>query len=637
MFLRATKRFKDGKVHCYWSMVENVRVGRRVFQRQALYLGELNDSQREEWQRAVKAFDENGKARQLKLFPEDLAPETDDGTVVRIRMDRLTVRNTRNWGEVWLGRELWDKLALDEFWIPRLGPSRKGTDWLAIMKAIVLYRFTDPGSELRMHSNWLANTAVEELVGPGALTGRSTLYSCLDRVIWSSDEWRKPRGERKGSFKDEFFYFLRDRWAGLFGSTCDVVLFDLTSTYFEVDGTKALESDLQRYGYSRDKRGDCLQVVIALVLTPDGFPLAYEVMPGNTSDRETQMPFIRRLEEKYGKIGSLWLMDRGVPSEKTLKEMREGGYRYLVGAPRGHLKVLGDRLKRTDWQNVQEGVDVKMAKADDVTAKDADGKEKTTPGDTFVLTRSAARSLKETSMRAKRIRGAMKTLFRLDERIGRAKWRKAEPSKRELTRDELIRRLAVAGSKAGGSWKMISITIPKEGEKVTPETFKWKLDWERIREARANDEGTYLLRTNLPECDPKTLWKRYMIQGEIEYAFRELKNDLGLRPVYHQLDDRIEAHIFTAFMALCLLQTLRAIAREHAPGLTPRQIIDKFRSVKMVDVVMPTTDGRIITLPRYVEPKQDLAILLDQLGLTLPAQPPPKISNEAVEATKTTV
>ena len=240
-------------------------------------------------------------------------------------------------------------------------------------------------------------------------------------------------------------------------------------------------------------------------------------------------------------------------------------------------------------------------------------------------------------MRVKRIRGAMKTLFRLDERIGRPKWRKAEPSKRELTRDELIQRLAVAGSKAGGSWKMISITIPKEGEKVTPETFKWKLDWDRIREARANDEGAYLLRTNLPECDPKTLWKRYMIQGEIEYAFRELKNDLGLRPVYHQLDDRIEAHIFTAFMALCLLQTLRAIAREHAPGLTPRQIIDKFRAVKMVDVVMPTTDGRIVTLPRYVEPKPDLAILLDRLGLALPAQPPPKISGEAADTAKSTV
>ena len=627
MFLRATKRFKDGKLHYYWSLVESVRVGRRVFQRRALYLGELNDSQREEWQHAVEALDEKGNVRQLKLFPEDRAPETDDGQVVRIRMDGLAVKNMRNWGEVWLGTELWDKLGLDGFWASRLPPSRKGTDWLAIMKAIVMYRLTDPGSELDMHTNWLANTAVAELVGAGALTGLSTLYSCLDRVMWPTGEWKKPRGERDPalSFKDDLFLFLRDRWAGLFGSTCDVVLFDLTSTYFEVDGTKALDSDLQRYGYSRDKRGDCLQVVIALVLTPDGFPLAYEVMPGNTSDRETQMPFIRKLEAKYGRIGNLWLMDRGVPSENTLAEMRKDGYRYLVGAPRGHLKVIGKKLDEAPWEQVQDGISVKVAKA-------ADG-----AGDTFVLTKSTARSLKETAMRVKKIRGAMKTLRAIDERLGRSKWCRIEPSKRELGRDELIARLAVAEAKAGRAWKMIDVTIPKEGDKVTAESFSWKLDWPRIREARANDEGTYLLRTNLPECDPKTLWKKYMVQGEIEYAFRELKNDLGLRPVYHQLEDRIEAHIFTAFMALCLLQTLRAIAREHAPGLTPRQIIEKFRTVKMVDVVMPTTDGRIVTLPRYVEPKKDVAILLDRLGLTLPAQPPPKVSSSLADSTKTKV
>ena len=637
MFLRATKRKKDGKTHFYWSLVENVRVGRRVFQRRALYLGELNDSQKAEWQRTVEAFDEKGNVRQLRLFPEDRAPEADDGGIVRICMDRLAVRNLRNWGEVWLGTALWDMLGLDGFWAARLPASRKGTDWLALLKAIVMYRFADPGSELQMHSNWLANTAVEELVGPGALTGRSTLYACLDRVMWPSAEWKKPRGERKGSYKDELLYFLRDRWAGLFGSTCDVVLFDLTSTYFEVDGTKALDSSLQCHGYSRDKRGDCLQVVVALVLTPDGFPLAYEVLPGNTSDRKAQMPFIRRLEERYGKIGSLWLMDRGVPTEETLKEMREGGYKYLVGAPRGHLRAIGDKLDKAQWQEVQEGISVKVAKADPARAKDDGGHETETPGDTFVLTKSGARSLKETSMRAKKIRSAMKTLFAIDARIGRSKWRKAETPDRGLSRDELLKRLAVAESKAGRAWKMIAISIPKEGEKVTPETFRWHLDWDRIDEARANDEGTYLLRTNLPDCDPKTLWKKYMIQGEIEYAFRELKNDLGLRPVYHQLDDRIEAHIFTAFMALCLLQTLRAIAREHAPGLTPRQIIEKFKTVKMVDVVLPTTDGRVVTLPRYIEPKEDVAILLDRLALHLPEQPPPRISGDAAEAAKTKV
>ena len=242
------------------------------------------------------------------------------------------------------------------------------------------------------------------------------------------------------------------------------------------------------------------------------------------------------------------------------------------------------------------------------------------------LTRSNARSLKETSMRVKKIRGAMKTLFALDKRIGRSKWRTIEASERKLTRDELVRRLAVAESKAGRAWKMISVYIPGEGEDVTLDSFTWHLDWAKIREARRNDGGTYLLRTNLTDCDPKTLWKKYMIQGEIEYAFREMKHDLGLRPVCHQLDDRIEAHIFTSFMAFCLLTTLRAMAREHAPGLTPRQIIANLKTIKMVDVVMPTTDGRVVTLPRYVEPKEEVALLLNRLGLTLPDQPPPKIS-----------
>lgn len=461
MFLRTTKRKKDGKIHHYWSVVENVRVGRRVFQRRALYLGELNDSQHAEWQRAIEAIDDNGRVTQLRLFPEERAPESGDGNTVRIQMNRLSVRNMRNWGEVWLGLQLWDMLELDCFWSSRIDKSRKGTDCLALLKAIVVYRLTAPGSELQMHERRLKDCAAEELFGPGVLTGRSTLYNCLDKVLFPHEEWKRSRNERTLSFKDDLFFHLRDRWAGLFGSTCDVVLFDLASTYFEVDGIKALESNLQRY---------------------------------------------------------------------------------------------------------------------------------------------------------------------LDKRIGRSKWRTIEASDRKLTRDELVRRLAVAESKAGRAWKMISISIPGEGEDVTLDSFTWHLDWAKIREARRNDEGTYLLRTNLTDCDPKTLWKKYMIQGEIEYAFREMKHDLGLRPVYHQLDDRMEAHIFTSFMAFCLLTTLRAMAREHAPGLTPRQIIANLKTIKMVDVVMPTTDGRVVTLPRHVEPKEDVALLINRFGLTLPDQPPPKIS-----------
>ena len=618
MFLRHTDRFKDGKNHRYWSVVESVRVGRRTFKRQAIYLGELNDSQKTGWMRAVEAFDEHGDVRQLKLFPAENAPKDDIGNIIRIKTEELRLENMRNWGEVWIGMELWNKLELDRFWGPRLERSRKDTDWLALLKAIVMYRFTDPGSEWRMHREWLKNTAVEELIGAGARTGKSTLYAALDQAMYSHEEWLKPEKERIG-FKDEFFYFLRDKWANMFHSTCDVVLFDLTSTYFEVDGTKSFENEFQQHGYSRDKRGDCLQVVIALVLTPDGFPLSYEVLPGNTNDKEAQMPFIAKLEKKYGKIGNLWLMDRGVPTEKTLKMMREGGYKYLVGSPRGHVKVLGKKLEAQEWEDVQDGIKVKIAE---------EGDEK------FILTRSEARTFKETAMRVRKIRAVMKTLFAIDERIGQSKWRKIEPSKRLLTRDELIGRLEVAKSKAGRAWKFIEIVRPKEGEKVTTESFRWRLDWNAIRKARNEDEGTYLLRTNLTDCDPKTLWKKYMIQGEIEQAFKELKNDLGLRPIHHQLETRIEAHIFTAFMALCLQATLKAIAHEHAPGLTPRQIIDKMKTIKMIDVKMPTTDGRMVTLPRYVEPKEDVALILSKLGFTLPKQPPPKISASQLPAEK---
>ena len=610
MFLRHTDRFKDGKRHRYWSVVESVRVGRRTFKRQAIYLGELNDSQKAGWMRTVEAFGEQGAVEQLKLFPADNAPKDDDGCIVRIKTEELRLENMRNWGEVWMGMELWNRLELDRFWEPRLDRSRKDTDWLALLKAIVMYRFTDPGSEWRMHRDWLRNTAVEELIGTGALTGKSTLYAALDHAMYSRGEWLKPKKDRNG-FKDEFFCFLRDKWANMFHSTRDVVLFDLTSTYFEVDGTKALDSDLQRYGYSRDKRGDCLQVVIALVLTPDGFPLSYEVLPGNTNDKETQMLFIRKLEAKYCKIGNLWLMDRGVPTEKTLKMMRDGGYKYLVGSPRGHVKALGKKLEAQEWEEVQDGIEVKIAEEGD---------------ERFILTRSEARTFKETAMRMRKIRAVMKTLFAIDGRIGRSKWRMIEPSRRQLTRDELIGRLEVAKSKAGRAFRFIEIVRPKEGEKVTTATFRWKLDWDAIRKARNEDEGTYLLRTNLADCDPKTLWKKYMLQGEIEQAFKELKNDLGLRPVHHQLETRIEAHIFTAFMALCLQATLKAIAHEHAPGLTPRQIVDKMKTIKMIDVKMPTTDGRTVTLPRYVEPKEDVALILSKLGFALPKQPPPKIS-----------
>ena len=611
MFLRKTSRFKDGKVHDYWSVAENSRAGRRVVQRQLLYLGEIDEDRQNAWLNAISELDERKEVdeRGYLIPPPPPEPPRETKNPIRIRLSQMKVENIREWGACWLGLHLWDLVGLDSFWTGRLPPSSHGTDWLAIFKAIVLYRLTSPGSEWRMHRDWYDDTAVRDLLGESSYTSKSTLYGCLDRLV---------------AHKDAMFGFLRDRWAGLFSSNCRVILYDLTSTYFEVDGTKAETSELLRHGYSRDKRGDCLQVVIALVLTPDGLPLAYEVMPGNTSDKGTQMQFVDRLVKKYGKDGkldSLWLMDRGVPTEETLEKMRSLGFKYLVGSPRSTVGALGEKLSGQEWTHVQDGIRVKYA---------ADGTDK------YVLTHSMARFTKEHAMRQSKMRAVMKVLHSIDVRIGRRvevgdNGRPVEKERKTLSRDELISRLAVARSKAGRAWRLFKIRKPKPKDTtVTQENFSWSFDLEGIKEARSN-EGTYLLRTNMTEADPAVLWKQYMIQGEIEQSFKEVKNDLGLRPIYHQLDSRIEAHIFVSYVAYCLQATLKNLTRSKASGLTPRQIFDKMRKIYMVDVKIPTTDGREIVMQRYGEPKNDVALVLSQLGLRLPPQPPPKIDGKTIE------
>ena len=343
-----------------------------------------------------------------------------------------------------------------------------------------------------------------------------------------------------------------------------------------------------------------------------------------TSDKGTQMQFVDRLVEKYGhggRLDSLWLMDRGVPTEETLAKMRAKGFRYLVGSPRAMVDSLGRKLVGQEWTQVKDGVRVKSAK---------DG------GDTYVLTHSRERFTKEHAMRLSKMRAVMKVLHAVDVRTGRRPeldkdGNPVEKEHKAMSRDELISRLAVARSKAGRSWGLFRIKKPKRTEEtVTQENFAWSFDLDRIRQARRN-EGTYLLRTNMTDADPATLWRQYMIQGEIEQSFKEVKNDLGLRPVYHQLDNRIEAHIFVSYVAYCLQATLKNLTRSKACGLTPRQIFDKMKKIYMVDVKIPTTDGREIVMQRYGEPKDDVALVLSQLALRLPNQPPPKIDGRTIE------
>ena len=581
MFVRCKRRFKDGKEHRYWSVVENVRVrGGRVVQRQVLYLGEINDSQRAAWCRSIEVVEGKSGSRQMALFPEDREAPALNCEVVKINVADVALHDPRQWGACWLALALWDRLDLDRFWGPRLPASRQGTRWLDILKIQVCYRLIDPGSEWRLHRHWYEHSALRDLLGSDRAIADDTLYRCLDKLL---------------PHKQEFFSFLRARWATLFDARFDVLLYDLTSTYFESDPPF---EDKRRFGYSRDKRPDCVQVVIALIVTPEGFPLAYEVMPGNTTDQTTLAGFLEKIERQYGRSDRVWIMDRGIPTEETLALMREGDapVRYLVGTPKGRLTRLERAFLDLPWQEVRQSVDVKLLAED---------------GELYVLVRSEGRLLKERGMRRRRL----KKLWR---RLG-------ELQRQSNSRDQLMLKLGAAKKEAGRAWGLVDIRVPETDEELAASGFSFRLRRDRLRQVRRR-EGRYLLRSNMVAEDPATLWRLYMQLIEIEQAFKELKHDLAIRPIFHQREERIEAHIFVSFIAYCLLVTLKNLARPRASGLTPRAILEAFATIQMVDVHLPTTDGRHLVLPRHTRANKQHELLLHQLGMDLPAQPAPRIS-----------
>jgi transposase len=592
MFLRHKLRRKDGKQHRYWSIVENRRVsGGRTVQRHVLYLGEINDAQQAAWCRTIETFYERGhRGRQIALFPEDRTPPTLNCDVVQVRLSGLRLHHSRQWGACWLALQLWEQLQLDDFWSPRLPSSRQGTRWLNVLKTLVACQLIDPGSEWRLHRQWYEQSAMADLLGEDfALAGKDTLYRCLDKLL---------------AHKRDLFSFLQQRWRTLFGANFEVLLYDLTSTYFECDPP---EVGKRRFGHSRDKRSDCVQVVIALIVTPDGLPLAYEVMPGNTADKTTLRDFLARIEAQYGKADRTWVMDRGIPTEAVLAEMRAAKtpVHYLVGTPRGRLGKLEQDFLGKPWAQVREAVSVKLVEQD---------------GEVYVLARSEPRRDKEQAMRRRRLKRLIKRLHEL--------------RRQTLSRDQLLLKLGAAKKEAGrAAWRLLDITLPGKDQPVAPETFCFRLNWQRLREARRR-EGSYLLRSNLTGGDPAQLWSFYLQLVEVEQAFKELKSDLAIRPIFHQTDARIEAHIFVAFLAYCLQVTLKQRLRPLAPGLTPRSVLEKMASLQMVDVHLPTTDGRTIVLSRYTEPNADQALLLQRLKILLPDQPPPRIMSDGTPVTK---
>jgi transposase len=551
-----------------------------------LYLGEINDSQRESWCRTIEIFDEKiEQTMPLALFPADRQlPNFAAGFGVQIRLKEMELHRPRQWGACWLACELYEQLGLDEFWARCLPDSREGTCWQHILQTLVCYGLIDPGSEWRLHRQWFEQSAMGDLLDEDfSLVEKNALYRCLDKVL---------------KHKEELFGHLRQRWQDLFGARFDVLLYDLTSTYFESDPPFE-ETDKRQFGYSRDKRSDCVQVVIGLIVTPEGFPLAYEVLPGNTSDKTTLRKFLRKIEEQYGKAERVWLMDRGVPTEEVLTEMRSSipvPIYYLVGTPKGRLSKLEADLLERPWQSVRPGVEVKVLPQEN---------------ELYVFAQSRDRLNKERAMR----RCQLKALWR---RLGQLQQMK-------LTARELLIKLGEAKGRYRAAWRLMNIQFPKPTTKGIA-SFSFALNRQKLRIVRRR-EGRYLLRTNLLGRDPAQLWQFYILLVEIEAAFKNLKDDLALRPIFHQLERRIEAHIFVAFMAYCLHVTLRARLRPLAPGLTPRAVLDKFAAIQMLDVHFPTTDGRTLILSRYTHPEPDQKILLEQLKLTLPAQPPPRISS----------
>ena len=588
MFLRKTLRKKDGKTHEYWSVVENKRVaGGRVVQRHVLYLGEINSSQAAVWRKAIEVLDEDaGYSRTLALFPEDrcagIAP---DASVVQLRLSEIRLCRPRQWGACWLAGQLWQALQLDQFWAACLPPSRKGTRWDQVLRVLVAYRLIAPGSEWKLHRDWFGKSAMADLLGADfGLAEAHKLYACHDFVL---------------RHKDALCSHLMARWRDLFNANFDVLLYDLTSTYFEINASGVAEGDKRRHGYSRDKRPDCPQVVIALVVTPDGLPLAYEVLPGNTADCKTLRMFLDKIEQQYGRARRVWVMDRGIPTEAVLAEMRASDppVQYLVGTPKGRLSRLEKQLLAKPWQEARPGVSVKLLAEDD---------------ELYVFAESVDRVSKERAMRRRQLKWLWKRLRAL--------------VTMEVPREEMLMKLGAARARAPTAWRLVDIAMDKAGA-----GFSYTLNRQKLRQIRRR-EGRYLLRTNLTENDPALLWQYYTQLVAVEQAFKNLKGDLAIRPIFHQDEHRVEAHIFIAFLAYCLQITLQRRLHVLAPGLTARSALEKFAAVQMIDVHLPTTDGRELVLTRYTQPEPELQLLIQQLKLGLPPQPPPRIATGRLPA-----
>src|SRR5579864_6365252 len=589
MFLRSHQRRKDGKGHTYWSVVETVRTADGPRQRRLCYLGELNSSAQARWLKTIEVFNEQGESAQLKLFPSEVEPPANDPEVARVLLKKVRLERTRQFGACFLGLDLWKRLELDRFFEQLVDDESADVPWSRVAALLAINRLCAPGSELAVEERWYPSTALDDLLGIEEVKINDTrLYRCLDRILP-----HKIKLERH----------LKQRYGELFSAEFDVLLYDLTSSYVEGAAEK---NPMMRRGYSRDHRPDCEQMVIALIVNSEGFPFSYETFNGNRSDVSTMETILRMVERKYGKARRVWVFDRGIVSEENLAAIRKRDGQYLTGTPRSQMKQFEAELLKEDWTRVRPEVEVKKVAI---------------PGgeETYILCRTSGRQEKEKAIR-NRFSNRMETALKgLEKTIAAGRLK---------DRNKMERRLGKIQARHPQVNDLYDVALKDTAEGV-------RLFWE-IKEDRKNwresREGAYLLRTNLQAETAEQLWSKYMQLTEAEAAFRALKSELSIRPLFHQLESRVKAHVMVAFLGYALWVTLKHLLRRRAPVVpkpsasgvenaqpfSPMKALALLSTLQSTDIVLPTTDGREIRLRRITEPTAEQKSVLQQLGLSLP-------------------
>jgi transposase len=574
MFLRKLRVHKDGKEHSYWSLVETVRTADGPRQHTLCYLGELNGSAHARWQKTVEFFNEHGESTQLKLFPCE-AEVPDDPNVARVLVKKVRVERARRFGDCFLGLELWKRLGLDEFFARHLDGDGADVAWSRVTAVLAINRLCAPGSELAVEQHWYPSTALDDLLHIAKDKINDTrLYRCLDRLL---------------PLKSEIEKHLKQRFGELFQAEFDVLLYDLTSTY--VEGA-AEENPMMRRGYSRDHRPDCEQLVLALIVNADGFPFSYELFDGNRADVTTVEAILRTVERKHGKARRVWIFDRGVVSEENLVAIRKRGGQYLVGTTRSKLKQFEQELLKDDFEKIRPEVEVKQIKI---------------PGgeETYILCRTVGRKEKEKAIRSRFVAKIEKALTGLEQRIADGKLK--DRGKMFMG----LGRIQASHPQVADLYEM-AIKDTQEGARLV---WRQKPEQQQWLEAR---EGAYLLRTNLTVDGAADLWKKYMQLTEVEAAFRTLKSELAIRPLFHQLERRVKAHVLVAFLGYALLVTLKHLLKRGGSEYSPANVLKRLAELYSVDIVLPTVEGREIWLRRITKLDDQQQQILYQLQLPLP-------------------